>query len=35
MCAGTDVMIGCRESDIVHYKEICEKRFTLELSHNP
>ena len=25
MCAGTDVMIGCRESDIVHYREICEK----------
>ena len=26
MCARTDVTIGCRESDVVHYKEICEKR---------
>ena len=26
MCARTDVRIGCRQSDIVHYKEICEKR---------
>ena len=25
MCARTDAMISCRESDIVHYKEICEK----------
>ena len=25
MCARTDVMIGCRDSDVVHDKEICEK----------
>ena len=25
MCARTDVMTGCREKYVVHYKEICEK----------
>ena len=39
MCARTDVMIGCTESDVVHYKEITEKCLRLNyiqmLSHNP